>query len=68
MRPIDIIHASGGRKFFLTLGCGVMCTILVWFAKIPADIFRDIIMGTVAAYITGNVYKAVKGTPDAVAQ
>lgn len=50
----------GGRRFFLTLGCGIVCTILVAHGKISDAIFRDIIMGTVGFYIAGNVYQKVK--------
>lgn len=48
----------GGRKFFLTVGCGVACTVLVWFAKISDGVFASIILGTVGAYIYGNVKQA----------
>jgi uncharacterized membrane protein YeaQ/YmgE (transglycosylase-associated protein family) len=54
----------GGRKFFLTLGCGVACTLLVWFTKISDAVFATIILGTVGAYITGNVYQKAQ-QPDA---
>lgn len=64
-RPLDIINACGGRKFVMSMGCGVACTVLVWHAKIPPETFRDIIIATVGVYIAGNVYRAVKGSPDA---
>lgn len=51
----------GGRRFMLTLGCGIACTLLVWHDKIGDAIFRDIIIATVAAYITGNTWQKVKG-------
>lgn len=54
----------GGRKFFLTLGCGIACTLLVWFTKISDAVFATIILGTVGAYITGNVYQKSQ-QPDA---
>jgi hypothetical protein len=44
----------GGRRFMLTLGCGMVCTVLVWHVKISDLVYRDIIIGTVAAYIVGN--------------
>lgn len=43
----------GGRRFFLTVGAGVTSTVLVWFAKITPEVYQWVIMGTVAAYITG---------------
>ena len=47
----------GGRRFFMTMGCGVACTVLVWAGKISDSIFRDVIIATVAVYIAGNVYQ-----------
>jgi hypothetical protein len=55
-----MIEKIGGRRFLLTLGCGMACTLLVWEAKISDAIFRDIIIATVAAYIAGNVVQKVK--------
>lgn len=54
------IENAGGRRFVLTLGCGAACTALVWFGRIDGPVFRDIIIGTVAAYIAGNVVQKVK--------
>lgn len=55
------LTALGGRRFIMTMGCGVVCAVLVWFAKISDSIFRDIIIATVATYIAGNTYQKVKG-------
>lgn len=55
-----ILTACGGRRFIMTMGCGIACTMLVWFTKITPEIFRDIIIATVAAYIAGNVVQKVK--------
>lgn len=52
----------GGRRFVMTVGCGIACTVLVWHAKISDSIFRDIIIATVAVYIAGNTYQKVKGS------
>ena len=54
----------GGRRFLMTMGCGMACTVLVWFAKIDPPIFRDIIIATVAVYIAGNTIQKVKGAKD----
>jgi hypothetical protein len=45
----------GGRRFLMTMGCGIVCTVLVWFGKIDGNIFRDVVIATVAVYIAGNV-------------
>jgi hypothetical protein len=54
------IVSLGGRRFILTLGCGMACTVLVWHGKVSDQIFRDIIIATVAAYIAGNTVEKVK--------
>ena len=56
------ISAIGGRRFLMTMGCGIACTALVWFAKIDGNIFRDIIIATVAVYIGGNTIQKIKAT------
>lgn len=55
-----VITKWGGRRFLMTMGCGAVCTVLVWFAKIDGAIFRDIIIATVAVYIAGNTVQKVK--------
>lgn len=55
-----MIDRAGGRRFILTLGCGAVCTALVWHAKISDAVFRDIVIATVAVYIGGNTYQKVK--------
>lgn len=60
-----VLTAAGGRRFIMTMGCGVVCTFLVWHAKIDGSIFRDIIIATVAVYIGGNTYQKIKGPTDA---
>lgn len=53
----------GGRRFFMAMGCGIACTVLVWFGKIEGGIFRDVVIATVAVYIAGNTYqKKVEAT------
>lgn len=53
----DAIEQSGGRRFLLALGSGVTTTILQWAGKLdPAgSTYALVVLGTVAAYITGNV-------------
>jgi hypothetical protein len=48
------------RRFILTLGCGIACTVLVWHAKITDIVFRDIIIATVAVYVAGNTTQKIK--------
>jgi hypothetical protein len=55
-----ILNSCGGRKFLLTLGCGLVTTVLVWFGKIDGATYSLVILGTVGAYITGNVVQKAK--------
>ena len=54
----------GGRRFLLTLGCGGVTTALLIGGYVDQVIFRDIIIATVAAYITGNVIQKIKAHSD----
>lgn len=47
----------GGRRFLMAMGCGMACTVLVWFGKIDGNIFRDVVIATVGFFIAGNVYQ-----------
>ncbi len=67
----NTIESLGGRRFFITLGCGVATTALQWFGKLDMNgtTYSVVIIATVAAYITGNTSQKVfgktpeKGTP-----
>jgi hypothetical protein len=60
----DLITAMGGRRFIMAMGCGVVCTILVWNLKITGEIFRDVVIATVATFIGGATYQKVKSGGD----
>lgn len=51
----------GGRRFIMTIGCGVATTALTWFGKIDGGVYASVIIATVAAYITGNTAQKIKG-------
>jgi len=53
-------EALGGRRFLLTLGSGLVNTGLVIASRISEDIFQNLILGTVGAYILGATYQTVK--------
>ena len=57
------IETFGGRRFLLTLGCGVACSALLWFEKLTDGSFTAIIMSTVGVYIAANTTQKIKGTP-----
>lgn len=58
-----IIVALGGRRFILCLGAGIVSSILVWYAKISPEIYRDVVLGTVGAYIIGNTFQKTRPNP-----
>ena len=60
-----VIESTGGRRFLLALGAGVATTTLQWFGKLdPAGTtYAMVIIGTVAAYITGNTVQKSKELP-----
>jgi hypothetical protein len=62
------IMALISRKFLLCVGCGGVCSILVWFDKISDSVFSVIIIGTVGAYITSNVILTGKGKDGATSE
>lgn len=45
----------GGRKFILSMTVVLLSTVLVWFAKVDADVYKYLVLVTAGAYITGNV-------------
>ena len=44
----------------MTMGCGIVCTLLVYVGSITDAIFRDVIIATVAVYIGGNTFQKIK--------
>lgn len=55
-----IIPKLGGRRFIMAMGCGMVCTVLVFFGKISGEVFATIILGTIGGYITGNLVQRIK--------
>jgi hypothetical protein len=53
-----MINSLGGRKFLITIGCGVVTTILVWFGKIDGTTYTAVILGTVGVYLAANAYQS----------
>jgi hypothetical protein len=58
--PVTAFFSIGGRRFALTVATQVSNVLLVLFAKISGEVYRDIIIATVAAYIIGNVAQKIK--------
>lgn len=51
----------GGRRFLLTLGCGVVNTWLVYAGVITGEVYQVIILGTVGIFIGGNTVQKTWG-------
>jgi hypothetical protein len=43
------------RKLALVVGCDFICSLLLWFGKLESNDYALIVLGTVGAYIAGNV-------------
>lgn len=56
-----IISTLGGRRFLLCVGCGIVTSLLCWFAKITGEVYATVIIATVGGYITGNTWQKLKG-------
>lgn len=47
-------EALGGRRYLMTIGAGVVNTLLVVHGHIPASVYESLITLTVGFYIAGN--------------
>lgn len=53
----NLICSFGGRRFLLTVGCGIATTALCYFKAIDGNIYRDVIIATVGVFIAGRTYQ-----------
>jgi hypothetical protein len=63
--PETFWHWVGGRRFSLTVGAGIVHTILLILDKLTGEQFVMLTMGTVAVYIGANTYQKAKETASA---
>lgn len=54
----------GGRKFFLTLACGIVSTVLLWYGKLTSSDFVVLSGFTIGAYITGGTIENIKNNKE----
>ena len=57
--PVVAAHMSawGGRRFLLTVGAGLVNSLLVWYAKIGPGEYVALTTLTVGAYIGANTFQ-----------
>lgn len=58
------LHNLGGRRFLLTIGCGIVTSLLTFLDKLDGATYATVTIATVGAFIAGNVVSEVKGKPD----
>lgn len=52
-----LLVKAGGRKYILSVLSLLSASLLVYFGKIDSGVYSTVMVATVAAYITGNVYQ-----------
>ena len=53
------LNNYGGRRFLMTMGCGVVSTWLLWFGKISGNEYVTLITLTVVPYIGFNTQQKI---------
>ena len=55
----------GGRRYVMCMGACIACTVLIWYGKLDAKNFADIVIWVTGIYVTGNIaQRAGTGMPD----
>lgn len=54
----EFIARITSRKFILALLSLILSSLLVWFGKIGEGVYSTILVATVGAYLTANVYQS----------
>lgn len=55
----------GGRRYVMCMGACIVTSLLVWYGKIDAKTYGDVIIWITGIYVTGNIaQRAGSGVPD----
>jgi len=54
------LDSYGGRRFLMTMGCGVVSTVLLWFGKISGSEYVTLVTLTVVPYIWLNTQQKIQ--------
>lgn len=68
MTPNDLqswMSAAGGRRFLLTVGAGIVHTLLLCFGILTEPNYVTLTIATVATYIAANTTQKVKESKSA---
>jgi len=55
------LDSYGGRRFLMTMGCGVVSSALLWFGKISGSEYVTLVTLTVVPYIGFNTQQKIQG-------
>jgi hypothetical protein len=53
----NVICSLGGRRFLVTVGCGIATTMLCFLEKIDGSVYATVIISTVGVFIAGRTYQ-----------
>lgn len=54
------MEGYGGRRFLMTMGCGLVSTALLWFGKISGSEYVTLVTLTVVPYIAFNTQQKIQ--------
>lgn len=55
MNLLDMFSLNNNRKYYITIMSLFCSTLTVMFDKVSDDIYLALILGTVGAFVTGNI-------------
>jgi hypothetical protein len=55
-----LIYSVGGRRFIMSMLVQLTASLLMWYAKITPETYRDIVIGTSGIFIAGNTFQKTR--------